>query len=355
MAPAGYNDSSDPFRFFRGGGRRIVNFTVTNYCNARCVYCSFHLQKDRKIVSLEEARRAIDYLAGIGTGMVSLTGGEPLLNDDLLDIVRYARQSGLITISGTNGLLLDEGKARELGRAGLNAMWISYESNTALDFERNRGVPGLHEKVRAGVEALQNANVPCFAIALINRSITDIPAFVSHLLDIGFTTVKFDYPMDFELKSPYRGWSHSPFLRFGSSEMCAFIDGILAAKASGRIRVLNPTGGLLDAKRFYATGHCRYPCYAGERILYLDTDLDLYRCPALPEKLGRVGDGVELGRIGCDRCYYQGARDFGPFYYCLETIGMLRPSALVSVPGRIDGALLRAFRDAWEIKRSGIP
>ena len=48
MAAAVADDSSDPFRFFRTGGKRIVNFTVTNCCNASCVYCSFHKQKNKK-------------------------------------------------------------------------------------------------------------------------------------------------------------------------------------------------------------------------------------------------------------------------------------------------------------------
>jgi MoaA/NifB/PqqE/SkfB family radical SAM enzyme len=355
MAGAAPDDSSDPFRFFRTGGKRIVNFTVTNHCNASCVYCSFHKQKNKKAVTLEQARRAIDYLVDIDTGMVSLTGGEPLLNPNLPGIVRYARQKGLIVLSGTNGALLSAEKARELKSAGLNALWISYESNSPDDFEKNRGVPGLHEKVRAGAKALKDCGLPFFAIALINRSISDIPAFVSRLLEMGFPTVKFDYPMAFQLESTYLGWSISPLLRMSGQEMGAFIDGILAEKKKGRINVLNPTGGLLDAKRFYNGGPTRYPCYSGDRILYLDTDLDVFRCPALAEKLGRVGDRLALGRIECDRCYYQGARDFGPFYYLLETLDLGRPSALSGLPARMNGALLRAARDAYEIKRSGIP
>ena len=167
---------------------------------------------------MEQARRAIDYLVDIDTGVVSLTGGEPLLKRDLPDIVRYARSRGLIVLSGTNGALLAPETARELKSAGLNALWISYESNSPKDFEQNRGVPGLHDKVRAGVAALRDCGLPFFAIALINRSITDLPAFVSGLQDIGFPTVKFDYPMGFELESTYRGWSSSPLLKFNGPE-----------------------------------------------------------------------------------------------------------------------------------------
>jgi MoaA/NifB/PqqE/SkfB family radical SAM enzyme len=355
LPAAAFDDSSDPFRFFRTGGKRIVNFTVTNHCNASCVYCSFHTQKNKKTVTLEQARRAIDYLVGIGTGMVSLTGGEPLLNPDLPGIVRYAREKGLIVLSGTNGVILTRETARELKSAGLNALWISYESNSPKDFEKNRGVPGLHEKVRTGVKALRECGLPFFAIALINRSITDIPAFVSHLLGMGFPTVKFDYPMSFPLESTYLGWSRSPLLEMAGPKMSAFIDGILAEKKKGRINVLNPTGGLLDARRFYNGGRTRYPCYSGDRILYLDADLDLYRCPALGDRLGRVGGKFSPGRIDCDRCYYQGARDFGPFYYLLETLDLGRPSVLAGLPARMNGALLRAARDAVEIRRSGIP
>ena len=68
-------ESSDPFLFLKDGGRKVVNFAITNYCNAKCKYCSFHHEKNKMCVSLADAQRAVDYLVEIDTGMLALTGG----------------------------------------------------------------------------------------------------------------------------------------------------------------------------------------------------------------------------------------------------------------------------------------
>ena len=350
--------ANDPFLFANGGGRRIVNFTVTNFCNAKCVFCSFPAQKAPHWVPFEEARRAIDHMVSLDVGLVSLTGGEPLLNPDLPRIAAYAKSRGLVVISGTNGALLTREWAAALKAAGLDALWISYESDSPDRFDRNRGVPGLTEKIREGVQHMDAVGLNHFAIALINRAIEDVDALVRRLLELGFTTVKFDYPMSEPMSSTYLGWSDSPLLKYNAEEMEEIVNAILRVKEEGRIRVVNPVGGLEGAVDFYKDNPPKYPCYAGERILYLDTTLEYYRCPLLPERLGRVGGPVNLGRIPCNRCYYQGARDFGSFYYFLETVDLFASGRWWGDPlaavRRADGRLLRAAADAMDLRRSGI-
>ena len=333
----------------RNGGRRIVNFTVTNFCNASCVYCSFHKEPDKKMVSPADARRAIDYLSENEVGMLSLTGGEPLLNPGLPDMVRHAARRDMLVFTGTNGILLTKELAARLKEAGLSSMWISYESDSPQEFEKNRGVPGLHKRVGQAARDLRAAGLDFYAIALINKSLRDVGAFADRLLEMGFDKVKFDYPMGFELQSTYRGWSRSPLLKYSGDDMARMVDSILRLKRGGRIRVLNPVGGLLGARSFFKGEGGRFPCYAGEKILYMDVDLDIYRCPALAEKLGSVGDELDFGRKECDLCYYQGVRDFGSFYYLLETVGSvgraMSGGAFVR-PGR----LLRALADANDLR-----
>jgi MoaA/NifB/PqqE/SkfB family radical SAM enzyme len=352
------NSVVDPFWFIRNGGKKIVNFTVTNFCNATCVYCSFHKQKKKKIVSFDEAKMAIDYLIEINTGVLSLTGGEPLLNPELPEIIKYARSKGLIVITGTNGRLLTKPLAKRLQDVELNAIWISYESNSREDFERNRGIPGLGKKIELGLKHLKDAGVNTFAIALINKSITDIPEFVQTLLDMGFNKVKFDYPINFELASTYKGWSDSPLLNYSGKEMENVISDILKVKTQSRIKVINPLGGLFGAVDFYNGRVPEFPCFAGQYILYLDADLDIYRCPALSEKLGSVGENIEFNCRVCNLCYYQGARDFGSFYYLLETLSLLRrgtwKNGAITGLRRIDLRLLRAVMDANDIRKSGV-
>ena len=147
--------SSDPFLFLRNGGKKIVNFAIINHCNAKCTYCKFHLEKDQQYVSLENARRAIDYLLEIDTGVLALTGGEPLLHPQLPDIIRYARKKGLIVYTGTNSLPLTADLATALKDADVTAVWISFESSTYDSFNKNRGKPNLHKQEKKGLKLLK--------------------------------------------------------------------------------------------------------------------------------------------------------------------------------------------------------
>ena len=355
-------NSSDPFLFIKNGGKKIVNFAITNHCNAKCTYCKFHLEKEPQYVTLENAKRAIDYLLKINTGVLALTGGEPLLHPQLPDIIKYARNRGLIVYTGTNSLLLTTDLAAALKEADVTAVWISFESSTFDSFNKNRGIPNLNEQVKKGLKLLKNAQITTFAISLINKSITNFVELEDRLIELGFEMVKFDYPMAFNLKSSYKGWSESPLLKYSASEMKAAINDIISQKKANRIKIINPSAGLLGAVDFYQDQLPRFPCYAGEKVLYLDWNLNIYRCPALGEVMGSVGDEIEFNRIDCNKCYYQGVRDYDSFYYFLEkfqdmTNGLLKidPKAFISTmnPNELK-KLYSCFQTAKEIRECGL-
>jgi MoaA/NifB/PqqE/SkfB family radical SAM enzyme len=337
-----------------------VNFTVTNFCNAKCVYCSFYKEQEKKYVSFDEAVQAIDYLSEINTGVLSLTGGEPLLNPDLPEIVKYARNKGLIVYTGTNSIPLSEQLAKDLARSDISAVWISFESSSYKEFDLNRGVPKLHMKVKDGLASLRNAGINTFAISLINKSIRDYFKLTELLIELGFDKVKFDYPIDFKLESTYKGWSTSNLLKFNADEMKAVIHYILKIRKEGLIKVINPEIGLLGAVDYYYNKPPKYSCYAGNKILYLDTKLDIFRCPALPEKMGHVGEKIDFTKIDCNKCYYQGTRDFDAFYYLLEkfdltynSVKKFDPRSIISLFNDDDlKKIVQGFKAAWDIRES---
>jgi MoaA/NifB/PqqE/SkfB family radical SAM enzyme len=357
-----HDQSSDPFMFLRDGGKKIVNFAITNYCNAKCKYCSFHLEKNKKYVKFDVACSAIDYLNDINTGVLALTGGEPLLNPDISEIVKYARKKGLIVYTGTNSLPLTPELAKDLKKADISAVWISFESSSYQDFDSNRGVSELHKSVKDGVQSLTNAGVTTFAISLINKSIRNFDQLVKRLLELGFDKVKFDYPMNFKLGSSYKGWSTSPLLDFSSIEMETAIKSIIKIKRSNQINVINPISGLKGAIDFYNSRTPKFPCFAGDKVLYLDWDLDIYRCPALAQKMGSVGDSIDFNKIECNTCYYQGVRDYDSFFYLLEKFdniskGLKRidPTPILSTINSHElKRIYYSLYSAWEIKGCGL-
>jgi len=100
--------ASDPFTFLKAGGKKFVNFAITNFCNAKCKYCSFHLERNKTYVKYEDACRAIDYLIDINTGVLALTGGEPLCDEqEAAQLCKKIKKLGLLVKVDTNGAFPD--------------------------------------------------------------------------------------------------------------------------------------------------------------------------------------------------------------------------------------------------------
>lgn len=102
--------------------RRVRNVTiaVTHRCNIRCQMCYFHKQLDGTCdLALSSYKRIIDSVKGTRPCII-LTGGEPFLHPDLVNMVRYAKKSGLSTQIFTNGTLLNPQAADNLTEAGLD-------------------------------------------------------------------------------------------------------------------------------------------------------------------------------------------------------------------------------------------
>lgn len=111
-----------------------MTFNLTHRCNLRCDHCTFPANPAAEL-STAEVRSAIDELTAAGMARVSFSGGEPLLRDDLPDLVAHARRRGLFTSLNTNGLLARNRLAELAPNLGLLVV--------SLD-----GPPPHHDRVR---------------------------------------------------------------------------------------------------------------------------------------------------------------------------------------------------------------
>ena len=89
-----------------------------------------------------------------------LTGGEPLLRPDILDIAKRGTELGLRMVLATNGTLLDSKKALELKGAGIKRISISLDGKDEGSHDNLRGVPGAFKGALSGVECARGAGLP---------------------------------------------------------------------------------------------------------------------------------------------------------------------------------------------------
>jgi len=96
-------------------------------CNLACTYCN-EFDDFSKPVPIEEMYRRIDKLGALGTSVVTISGGEPLMHPELDDVIRRIRANGMVAGLITNGYLLVAGRIQRLNRAGLEWLQISIDN-----------------------------------------------------------------------------------------------------------------------------------------------------------------------------------------------------------------------------------
>src|SRR5512142_2352941 len=127
-------------------------------CNLSCTYCNEY-DDFSKPVPTETVVGRINRLADLGTVIVTLSGGEPLLHPELDDIIRGMRRRGLIAGMITNGYLLTPDRVRRLNRAGLDWMQISID-NVMPDDVSKKSLKVLDKKLQVLAEhALFRVNI----------------------------------------------------------------------------------------------------------------------------------------------------------------------------------------------------
>src|SRR5215471_276155 len=104
-------------------------------CNLACEYCN-EFDDFSKPVATETMFRRIDKLGQLGTSVITISGGEPLLHPELDDIIRRIRHNGMIAGLITNGYLLTAERIQRLNKAGLEWLQISIDNVTPDDVSK---------------------------------------------------------------------------------------------------------------------------------------------------------------------------------------------------------------------------
>ena len=105
----------------------LVHIIPMRRCNLDCGYCNEY-DNVSKPVPLEEMKKRLDILAGMGTSIITISGGEPLMHPELEEIIRHIRKRGMIAGMITNGFLLSKERIGTLNEAGLEHLQISIDN-----------------------------------------------------------------------------------------------------------------------------------------------------------------------------------------------------------------------------------
>lgn len=105
----------------------LAHIIPVRRCNLACEYCN-EFDDFSKPVPTEEMFRRVDKLGALGTSVITISGGEPLLHPDLDEIIRRIRSNGIVAGLITNGYLLVPDRIQKLNQAGLEWLQISIDN-----------------------------------------------------------------------------------------------------------------------------------------------------------------------------------------------------------------------------------
>jgi radical SAM protein with 4Fe4S-binding SPASM domain len=149
----------------------VISWNLTYRCNLACEHCYLDAGgtplvgtenfADRSELGTEECFRVIDEIAAFAPECLTiLTGGEPLLRRDILEIVRRAAERGLWVVVGTNGVSITENVARRLADAGARGLSLSLDALDPDRHDRFRKVRGAWRNTVEGAEILDRTGLP---------------------------------------------------------------------------------------------------------------------------------------------------------------------------------------------------
>ncbi len=148
-------------------GRRVPiagSLELTFRCNLRCVHCylrdAWPGGPDKDELNRAEVCDLLDQLVDEGCLWLLLTGGEPLVRSDFLDIYTHAKQRGLLVTLFTNGTLITEQIADYLQEWRPFVVEITLYGHSRETYEAVTGVPGSYERCKRGIELLVERDIP---------------------------------------------------------------------------------------------------------------------------------------------------------------------------------------------------
>lgn len=152
----------------------LISWNLTKKCNLRCPHCYMEAGKAAAgELTTDECLGLIREFKSLGTEMLILTGGEPLLRRDIYDIARTASDEGIWVVMGTNGVLITENVVRKMIECGVKGVGISLDSLDPAQHDHFRGGPNAW---KYAVRALEL----CHAYGLQVLVQTTVMAFNRH-------------------------------------------------------------------------------------------------------------------------------------------------------------------------------
>ncbi len=278
---------------------RLVVFETTLACGLKCHFCKAAAIPERlkEELTVDEYRALVEDIASFAAPVIILSGGDPLIREDIYDIASYISEKGLIPVLATSGPRVDAKTAQRIKDAGVRRVSLSLDGATPESHDALRGVAGSFQMVMDAIHYLKEAGVP-FQIntTVCRRNIAEVPrimeiaekegAVAFHLFGLIPTGRGSEWqgeepsPEEYErLLNWYYEASRRSTLETRATCMPHYYR-IIRQRARDEGRQLSPEKDGMDA---FARG-----CLAGQSFCFVSYQGDIWPCGYLPLSAGNV-------------------------------------------------------------------
>ncbi|MDH5719141.1 MAG: radical SAM protein [Spirochaetia bacterium] len=131
----------------------VIVWNLTNHCNMTCPHCyaSAKIRKPEDDLSLDQLISILDKLSEFGVKIIILSGGEPLLRNDIFEIIQECNKRNIKTHLSTNGSLIDADTAKKLKESGIEYVGVSIDGEPEFN-DNYRGLESAYEKALTGLK-----------------------------------------------------------------------------------------------------------------------------------------------------------------------------------------------------------
>lgn len=285
---------------------RLISWNVTLRCPLRCAHCYVDAgeREADDVLSTDEAFSVIDQLRDLGSPVVILSGGEPLLRDDIFDLARYGTKKGLRMAMGTSGVLIDDGVAKDIRQAGIRQVAVSLDSADPAVHDRFRGVPGTWERAVQGIASCIRGGTPVQVnTTVLSPEMAAIESVIALGTGLGVTDFQVFFPVPTGRGSAVHWLTPAVYEDLIRRILLTYRDSGLNIRptCAPQFRRIADTLGITNPR--WGRG-----CIAGTSYCRIFVNGDVTPCPYLPARAGNVRE-MPLVRIWQESPVFLALRD----------------------------------------------
>ena len=276
-----------------------VNISVTDRCNFSCTHCNIPKRQSKELTT-KEIFTLIDALDKAGTMKISLCGGEPLLRQDIGQIIDYIKSKKITVNIVTNGALVRQ-KINEI--KNLDFIILSYDGSPQAQ-KNVRGEKAYNLGLDA-IEAAKSHNIKVITATVLSKdNIHEVDSILELAEQKGFLC-EFHPIYSYNLS----GGSVKDLLP-DKKDMAKTAEKLKKIKRKDPLERIVLSSATLDHLRFWPHFK-KQKCWAGNAYIYIDTDGRMYPCiqmigltDGVPFFSGPLAEGLKaMKRLPCKGCW----------------------------------------------------